>query len=51
MTFTIPPLEDVQPPKWVKPSFGNRARSAVPALIVLVAIANRSRWLFPYRTA
>jgi sulfate transport system permease protein len=37
MTFTIPPLEDVQPPKWVKPSFGNRARSALPALIVLVA--------------
>ncbi len=24
---------------------------ANPALIVLVAIANRSRWLFPYRTA
>ena len=37
MTFTIPPLEDVQPPAWVKPTFGARARSAVPALIVLVA--------------
>jgi sulfate transport system permease protein len=37
MTFTIPPLEDVQPPKWVKPSFGSRARSALSALIVLVA--------------
>jgi len=37
MTFTIPPLEDVQPPVWVKPSFGARARSAVPALIVVVA--------------
>ena len=37
MTFTIPPLEDVQPPQWVKPTFGARARSAVPALIVLVA--------------
>ncbi|MFM7394116.1 MAG: sulfate ABC transporter permease subunit CysW [Cyanobium sp.] len=37
MAFTIPPLEDVHPPAWVKPSFAARARSAAPALIVAVA--------------
>jgi len=37
MAFTIPPLEDVQPPEWVKLSFAARARSAAPSLIVLVA--------------
>ncbi len=37
MTIVIPPLEDIQPPQWVQPSFGARARSAVPGLIVAVA--------------
>jgi sulfate transport system permease protein len=37
MTFVTPPLEDVQPPKWVRPTFRARAQSLAPALIVLVA--------------
>jgi sulfate transport system permease protein len=37
MGFIIPPLVDVQPPKWVKPSFGSKVKSATPGLIVVVA--------------
>jgi sulfate/thiosulfate transport system permease protein len=37
MTFVTPPLEDVQPAKWVKPTFTARMQSVAPALIVLVA--------------
>ena len=37
MTFVTPPLEDVQPPKWVRPTFRARAQSLAPALIVVVA--------------
>ncbi len=37
MTFVTPPLEDVQPPKWVRPTFRARAQSMAPALIVVVA--------------
>lgn len=37
MTFVTPPLEDVQPPKWVKPTFSSRLSRLGPALIVLVA--------------
>ncbi|MCP9791817.1 sulfate ABC transporter permease subunit CysW [Vulcanococcus limneticus Candia 3F8] len=37
MTIVVPPLEDIQPPQWVKPTFSDRAKSAVPALIVVVA--------------
>ncbi|WP_411870734.1 sulfate ABC transporter permease subunit CysW [Vulcanococcus limneticus] len=37
MTVVVPPLEDIQPPQWVKPTFSDRAKSAVPALIVVVA--------------
>lgn len=37
MAFVTPPLVDVQPPKWVKPSFGSKVKSATPGLIVVVA--------------
>ena len=37
MTFVTPPLEDVQPPKWVRPTFRAHAQNLVPALVVLVA--------------
>jgi len=37
MSIVVPPLEDIQPPQWVKPTFSDRAKSAVPALIVVVA--------------
>ena len=37
MTFVTPPLEDVQPPKWVKPTFNARLSQLGPVLIVLVA--------------
>ncbi|WP_411876992.1 sulfate ABC transporter permease subunit CysW [Vulcanococcus limneticus] len=37
MTVVVPPLEDIQPPQWVKSTFSDRAKSAVPALIVVVA--------------
>jgi sulfate transport system permease protein len=37
MTFVTPPLEDVQPPAWVKPTFRARLKSLGPALIVLVS--------------
>jgi len=35
MAFTIPPLQDIRPPRWVKPSFNGR--SLLPALIPLLA--------------
>ena len=35
MAFTIPPLQDIKPPNWVKPSFDGRSR--LPALIPLLA--------------
>ena len=37
MAFVTPPLEDVQPPKWVKPTFRARLSQLAPVLIVLVA--------------
>jgi sulfate transport system permease protein len=37
MTFVTPPLEDVQPPKWVKPTFTMRLQQLGPVLIVLLA--------------
>ena len=37
MTFVTPPLEDIQPPRWVKPSFSKQAKSLIPVLIVIVA--------------
>ncbi len=37
MTFVTPPLEDVQPPKWVKPTFTMRLQKLGPVLIVLLA--------------
>jgi sulfate transport system permease protein len=35
MAFTIPPLQDIRPPRWVKPSFDGR--QLLPALIPLLA--------------
>jgi sulfate transport system permease protein len=35
MAFTIPPLQNLRPPRWVRPSF--RADQLLPALIPLVA--------------
>lgn len=37
MTLVTPPLEDLRPPRWVKPTFRSRLSSLVPALIVVVA--------------
>lgn len=37
MAIVTPPLEDVQPPKWVKPTFNARLSQIGPVLIVLVA--------------
>jgi sulfate transport system permease protein len=37
MTFVTPPLEDIQPPKWVKPTFSTRLSQLGPVLVVLVA--------------
>lgn len=37
MTIVTPPLEDLRPPRWVKPTFRSRLTSLVPGLIVLVA--------------
>jgi sulfate transport system permease protein len=35
MAFTIPPLQDIRPPRWVKPSFDGRQLR--PALIPILA--------------
>ena len=35
MAFTIPPLQDIRPPRWVKPSF--EGRQLLPALIPILA--------------
>ena len=37
MAFTIPPLFDIKPPKWVRNSINFKDRNWVPELIVLVA--------------
>jgi len=37
MAFVTPPLEDVRPPKWVKPTFKDVVKRRIPALIVVVA--------------
>ena len=37
MTSVIPPLNDLRPPRWVKPTFRRRLSALVPLLIVVVA--------------
>jgi sulfate transport system permease protein len=37
MTFVTPPLEDIRPPRWVKPTFKDGVKRWIPALIVLVS--------------
>ena len=37
MAFTIPPLRDIKPPRWVKPSFNFGDRNWLPELIPIVA--------------
>jgi sulfate transport system permease protein len=37
MAFVTPPLQDIKPPRWVRPSINLRDRNWVPELIVLVA--------------
>lgn len=37
MPIVTPPLEDLQPPKWVKPTFRAQLSRLTPALIVLLA--------------
>jgi sulfate transport system permease protein len=37
MTFVTPPLEDIRPPRWAKPTFKDGVKRWIPALIVLVS--------------
>ena len=37
MTSVIPPLNDLRPPRWVKPTLRASLASLVPLLIVVVA--------------
>lgn len=37
MNIVTPTLEEIRPPKWVRPTFGQQVKNAVPALLVIIA--------------